>query len=76
MARTGWPGSIAILLILGFLAIGLPLVNAGIVDDAVPLKAGTVIQVGEEFDGGSRPSRCWSPADGRSTRARRRCRSR
>ncbi len=55
MARMGWPGSIAILLILGFLAIGLPLANAGLVDDVVPLKAGTVVQVGQEFDGGRRP---------------------
>ncbi|GAB1819990.1 hypothetical protein [Herbidospora sp. RD11066] len=62
MARKGWPGSIAILLILGFLAIGLPLANAGIVDDAVPLKPGTVIEVGEEFDTGSRPVSMLVPA--------------
>ncbi|WP_066366751.1 hypothetical protein [Herbidospora mongoliensis] len=62
MARTGWPGSIAILLILGFLAIGLPLANAGLVDEAVPLKPGTVIQVGEELDNGSRPISMLVPA--------------
>ncbi|GLX94996.1 hypothetical protein [Herbidospora sp. NBRC 101105] len=55
MSRTGWPGSIAILVILGILAIGLPLANSVVADVAVPLRAGTVIEVGQAFDGGSRP---------------------
>ncbi|WP_170990976.1 hypothetical protein [Herbidospora galbida] len=62
MSRTGWPGSIAILVILGILAIGLPLANAVVADDAVPLAAGTVIEVGQEFDGGSRPVSMLVPA--------------
>ncbi|WP_062356444.1 hypothetical protein [Herbidospora yilanensis] len=62
MSRTGWPGSIAILVILAILAIGLPLANAVVADDAVPLRAGTVIEVGQEFDGGSRPVSMLVPA--------------
>jgi len=62
MSRTGWPGSIAILLTLGFLAIGLPLANATLVDATVPLKPGTVIEVGEELDNGGRPVSMLVPA--------------
>ncbi|WP_062430432.1 hypothetical protein [Herbidospora daliensis] len=62
MSRTGWPGSIVVLVILAVLAIGLPLANSVVADGAVPLKAGSVVEVGQELDGGSRPISMVVPA--------------
>nr|WP_062336473.1 hypothetical protein [Herbidospora sakaeratensis] len=62
MSRTGWPGSIVVLVILGILAVGLPLANSVVADATVPIRAGTVIEVGQEFDGGSRPVSMLVPA--------------